>query len=874
MDVLANPLMAGENLTPMIKQYLQIKQEYPDVILLYRIGDFYEMFFEDAQIASKLLDITLTSRNKNDPNPVPLCGVPHHSVEPYIAKLISKGRKVAICDQVEDPRLAQGVVKREVTRVITPGIVLESGSMESRDHNFIASVVPKGFCNGEFFGLAVADVSTGHFSAAQFDSADALAEEILRLAPREILLPVSIPKENEISSKIVKNNFEPLFTNLEDKHFEPSSISNLEGASSLITNSPWSARAASAIWSYIEQTQKSKARHIRRIETSGAARTMGVDESTKRNLEIFATMADGSLKGSLVSVLDRTRTAFGARKLREWLQCPLLDIDAINFRLDAVEFILKANLAAELPEKLSQVYDIERLGARIAMGTATARDLAAIKESFKITPLIIDAIKDKKGKVEMVEELLGALDPLTDVASDIEKTLVDEPPLSIKEGGFIRDGVSKELDQLRDISGGGKDSIAKIEVKERGRTGISSLKVKYNKVFGYYIEITNAHKDKVPADYIRKQTLVNAERYITPELKEYEEKVLSAEERIKALEYGIFIELRERVAGHSERITKTASALAALDVLTSFAVIAGEYRYTRPVVNNSKELHIKDGRHPIIERLNPIERFVPNDTNLDEKENQLIIITGPNMAGKSTVMRQTAIIVLMAQIGSFVPAKEASIGLVDRIFTRIGASDALACGQSTFMVEMNEAAIILNKATPRSLIIIDEIGRGTSTFDGLSIAWAVAEDIHDRVKARTLFATHYHELTELVLTKEGIKNYNIAVKEWNGEVIFLRKLVPGATSRSYGIQVAKLAGLPTGVIERSHEILRNLEAGEFDEVGTPRLASHKTTQLDLFSRAEDPRLSEIAKKLNSIDTSTLTPIEALNILHELKQKVD
>ncbi len=869
--------MASDSMTPMVKQYLRIKDIYNDAILMYRVGDFYEMFFEDAEIASKLLDITLTSRNKNEENPIPLCGVPYHSVEPYIAKLLSLGRKVAICDQVEDPMTAVGVVKREVTRVVTPGIILGGEGIEAGSHNFLAAITADlppptpPYKGGRHFGLAIADVSTGHFSVAEFDTLELLAEEIARLEPKEILLPKRLTNDENLLSKISRPGFEPLFTSLDESRFAPQSIEGLDGAAQIVATLPAAARAAGAIWFYIKDTQKSEPRHIKRIESFLAAKTMRLDDATKRNLELFRQMIDGSPKKTLIDLMDRTSTAMGGRKLKEFMLYPLMDAGQIAKRLDAVEAILQSGLISDLPPHLSKVYDLERIASRIAMGTASARDMVGLKDSINEIPEIKSVIE-----VSGLKSQVSGLDPLTDISARIEKVIVDEPPLSLRDGRIIKNGVSPELDGLRDVSTGGKDSIARIEARERERTGIGSLKVKYNKIFGYYIEITHTHKDKVPPDYIRKQTLVNAERYITPELKDFEDKVLSADDRIRTLEYDIFSKLREEIAGEVERIGKAADVLATIDVLTSFAIAASEYKYTRPVVNDGAEIRIIEGRHPIVERINPIERFVPNDVHLDGEANRLIIITGPNMAGKSTVMRQTALIVLMAQMGSFVPAKEAVIGVVDRIFTRIGASDALSLGQSTFMVEMREAATILNEATPRSLIVIDEIGRGTSTFDGLSIAWAIAEDLHDRVKARTLFATHYHELTELALTKEGIKNFNIAVKEWNGQIIFLRKLVPGGTSRSYGIQVASLAGLPEAVIARSHEVLKNLEAGELDEIGKPRLASHAGTtalnaaQLNLFCK---PPSSEITEKLHTIDTSTLTPIEALNILHELKQKI-
>ncbi|MFH0799967.1 MAG: DNA mismatch repair protein MutS [Pseudomonadota bacterium] len=853
--------------TPMLRQYLRIKAEHPDAILMFRLGDFYEMFFEDAEIASKLLDITLTSRNRNDPNPVPLCGVPYHSVEPYIAKLLESGKKVAICDQVEDPKFAKGVVKREVTRVVTPGVILDGLGVEAGSHNFLAAA----FSHGGSIGMAIADASTGLFQAAQFATLERLIEEMGRVEPREILLPDELRGEGSLEGLLRRLLPAALFTRVADSQFDATTLMRLEGAAELVARSPAAARAASGILAYLDSTQKGASGHIMMVAPYAGERVMRLDESTKRNLELLRTMREGSRHGSLIEALDRSSTAVGARKLKSWLLYPLTHPAEINSRLDAVEAVNgEARLLRDLPSSLKRISDMERITSRASACLAHARDLAGLKESLEA---VADLKKILEGSSGLLALLAGSIDPHAGLSRAIGERLVDDPPLSLKEGGLIRTGFSPELDEMRDIIAHGKDFIAGLEAKERKATGIGSLKIRYNRVFGYYIEVTNAHREKVPESYIRKQTLANAERYITPELKEYEEKILGAEEKGRALEQEIFCELRSQVAAAAGTLLATADAIATLDALTSLALIAAEYDYRRPEVDGGDVIDIRDGRHPIVERANPTERFVPNDVFLGEEKN-LLMITGPNMAGKSTVMRQTALIVLMAQMGSFVPASSARIGAVDRIFTRVGASDALSQGQSTFMVEMSEAATILREATEKSLIVIDEIGRGTSTFDGLSIAWAVAEDLHDRVRARTMFATHYHELTELALTKPRISNMHIAVKEWNGEVIFLRRLLSGATSRSYGLQVARLAGLPEVVIDRAREVLSNLESGELDEVGKPRLASShrkgetakEAAQYHLFTQ---PLQNDVAKKLSEIDTRTMTPLEALNILHEL-----
>lgn len=852
--------------TPMLRQYLRIKAEHPDSILLFRLGDFYEMFYKDAEIASNILDITLTSRNKNDPDPIPLCGVPYHSVEPYVAKLLESGKKVAICDQVEDPKLARGVVRREVTRVLTPGVVADGLGLDAAEDNFLAGISR----HGHVLGLAIADVSTGFFQADQFSNADELLEELARIEPREVVLVEGSDGAPTLDEMRVRFPT-VLFTAVPKEKIEGVRLDDISGGAEMVRDLPAAASAAAVALAYIDDTQKGRPAQIRGIRSGRAGATMRFDGATRLGLELTQTMRGGERKGSLLDALDRTSTAAGARMLKRWVLYPLTDPPEIRERLDAVETMMAdATLPGSLRETLREIYDIERIVSRAASGGANARDMNALRTSVESAGRIKALLSGRPG---LLGKLSDDIDPCAELAREIARKIVDDPPLTVREGGMIRDGVLAELDEIRDSVANGKRIIAGIEEKERAATGISSLKVRYNKVFGYYLEVTNTHRDKVPDHYIRKQTLTNAERFITPELKEHEEKVLGAGERMRALEHGIFVELRGTAVGETARLQRTASAIARIDALVSLARIAAEYDYAKPTVDDGDVIDIEEGRHPIVERANPAERFVPNDVRLDGEETRLVMITGPNMAGKSTVMRQTALIVLMAQMGSFVPAASARIGVVDRIFTRVGASDALAEGQSTFMVEMSEAALILREATERSLIIIDEIGRGTSTFDGLAIAWAVAEDIHDRVRARTMFATHYHELTELALTKHAIKNYNIAVREWNGEVIFLRRLVPGATSHSYGIQVARLAGLPEGVVVRAGEVLTNLEEGEFDEVGRPRIGTahsaaddSKGSQYHLFTRRDE---SAVEKRLKEIDATAITPIEALNILHDL-----
>lgn len=867
-------------ITPMMRQYLEIKADYPDAVLFFRLGDFYEMFLDDAVKASRILDITLTSRNKNsDGADVPLCGIPYHSASPYIAKLIEAGEKVAICEQVEDPKSVKGIVRREVVKVITPGLVVDGSTLVPKDNNYLLSIYHEG--DGRW-GLSYLDLSTGEFRVTELSDRDAAMAEISCVAPREILLPSSF-RDNGKGKELAPVLAGVVVSHIDDwvydqdyclrlltGHFEGVSPSAL-GCDGLVAG----INAVGAVLHYLQETQKGKAAHITSIKAYTNAEHLLLDESTRRNLELSATLSEGKRKGSLLGLMDLTTTAMGGRKLKQWINYPLASIDQIRDRQDAVDALLQDPASrARIAELLQGVYDLERLNGRISLASAGAKDLVALKDSLAQIPAIKELLDPFD--VTLLNHLDEGLHPLPELVVLISRGIIANPPFVLREGGIIADGYNEELDELRAISREGKGFIARLEAQEKTRTGISSLKIRYNKVFGYYIEVTKSNVSAIPADYIRKQTLANAERYITPELKEYEDKVLGAEDRINELEFSLFQDIRKTAASMGTFIARTADNLASLDVLVALAELAHQHNYCRPLLHEGSELSIIEGRHPVIEALNQGERFVPNDTLLDGEDNQIVVITGPNMAGKSTFMRQVALIVLMAHMGSFVPAAEARIGLVDRIFTRVGASDNLARGQSTFMVEMMEAANILRNATPKSLVILDEIGRGTSTFDGVSIAWAVAEFLHDSQEhtAKTLFATHYHELTELSVTRKRIKNFNIVVKEWNEQIIFLRKIVPGGASHSYGIQVARLAGLPREVIERAKEILVNLEKGEFAEEGLPRIARSKkggatvpTNQLSLFQSNEDL----LRQRLRSLDVTTLTPLEALNLLDELKR---
>lgn len=858
----------------MVKQYLEVKEKYPDAILFYRMGDFYEMFFKDAIIASKILDITLTSRDKNKEDSIPLCGIPYHAASSYIQKLVDQGYKVAICEQMEEASKGKGIVRREVIRVITPGMVLEDDYLQPKANNFLMAIS----LGEERFGLAILDASTGDFFATEVNTAQSLLDEVMRTEPKEIIFPETA-KEQAPAKHLMKAFPHALYSPLPPEVFDGERSRERLKAFSLLPpeGKNQALQAVGAILFYVEETQKVQPGHLSRLEFYQVQDYMVLDETTRKNLELFENLATRSRKGSLLEILDETVTSMGGRMLKRWLSSPLMDLDKINERLDKVSELKEKDVSRQrLRENMRQVKDIERLSARISLGIANARDLVGLESSLNLLPEIKSIISPLEH--ESFKRYLQELDELPEIKDLLERAIEDNPPITLKEGGLIKKGFDSTLDRLREISREGKRWIADLETKERMRTGISSLKVRYNKVFGYYIEVTKPNLPSVPSHYMRKQTVSNAERFITQELQEYETQVLNAEEEKETLEYQIFLQVLEKVSAEVPKIQRIAQALAEIDVLSALAEVGERYGYNRPQFNEGDSLAISEGRHPVLERMGLEERFVPNDLALNSEDRQILIITGPNMAGKSTIMRQAALISIMAQIGSFVPAKEANLCLVDRIFTRVGATDDLVRGRSTFMVEMEEVAHILRNITPRSLILLDEIGRGTSTFDGLSIAWAVTEYLHEESpwRPKTLFATHYHELTELALTRPRIKNFHVAVKEWNDRVIFLRKLVEGGTSRSYGIQVARLAGLPPEVIDRAKEVLHNLEQGEFTEGGIPKLAisrKKKSTwdshQRTLFQPPPDP-LREALKK---IDPNQLTPLDALNILSELKARL-
>ena len=805
--------------SPMMQKYLETKEQYKDCILFYRLGDFYEMFFDDAILVSRELELTLTGKDCGQEERAPMCGVPHHAAETYIAKLIAKGYKVAICEQLEDPKTAKGIVERGVIRVVTPGTIVESNMLEERKNNFIMSIYKAGI----YYGISVCDISTGEFYSAGIkddQNFPLLLDEIARYTPSELVINSMMSDSTEEISKI-KERFTTYITNFNDKFFiadekniklrfnivdvNQKEIESLEDKELAINS-------ANALIEYIEQTQKTALDHINKITMYNISKYMSLDINARRNLEITEKMRDKSKKGTLLWVLDKTSTSMGGRLLRRWLNDPLIDVLEINKRLNAVKELKDSiMLRGDIVESLKKVYDIERLAGKMAYGNANARDMVTLKNSLVKLPELKQILSNCNDTY--LKECFENLDELQDVYELIDKAIVDDPPMTIKEGGIIKLGFDEEIDKLKTATTNGKKWIIDIETKEREETGIKNLKVGFNKVFGYYLEVTKSGLSQVPDRYIRKQTLTNAERFITEELKNLENQILGAEERVINLEYNAFTEIREEIAKNIKRLQKTANIVSTIDVLTSFATVAEDMNYCMPKVNGNGIINIKSGRHPVIEKMLGAGEFVENDTYLDEGDNRLSIITGPNMAGKSTYMRQVALITLMAQVGSFVPAEEAEIGVVDKIFTRVGASDDLSMGQSTFMVEMMEVATILKEATKNSLVILDEIGRGTSTYDGLSIAWAVAEFISDKEKcgAKTLFATHYHELIGLEEKLEGVKNYSIAVKEKGEDIIFLRKIVRGGTDESYGIHVARLAGVPKGVTEKANEILRSLE---------------------------------------------------------------
>jgi DNA mismatch repair protein MutS len=887
-----------KDLTPAMRQYVAIKDQHRDAIVFFRMGDFYEMFFEDAKLASRILGIALTSRDKE--RDIPMCGIPYHSSKNYIARLVKEGYKVALCEQVEDPGQAKDIVRRAVTRVITPGIALDEDLLDSKSNNFLAAAS----WNSSGAGFAYMDVTTGEFEITDLPDKSLLLDEITRINPSELLLPgpseegspgaLSRAGDDTLDASQAQGPFGELpvrnvtYLGKYDflyrvalerltRHFN---LASLDGFG--LGGMKEGIRAAGALLYYVKETQKAELSHVRKCTPYYPHKYLVMDHSTRRNLEIMENIRTGERSGTLLGLLDRTKTAMGGRRLRAWLTYPLVEVDPIKNRLEAVEeFLDNKEGRMDIEEALTGVYDLERLIGRVSLNVASPRDLVSLKLSLKKIPSIKGLLKGFSSPV--LKAIGDKLDVVEDSVSLIEASINDLSSATTREGGIIKDGYSEELDELRAIGSGGKDWIARLESSERKRTGINTLKVGYNKVFGYYIEVTKANLPQVPSDYIRKQTLVNAERFITPALKEWEGKILTAEERAQELEVNLFKDVTCEVAKSTERVQKTASLVATLDVLSSFARVSEDRNYVKPAINNGDAIIIEQGRHPVVE-VASADPFVPNDLRLDCKEDQIIVLTGPNMAGKSTYIRQVALICVMAQTGCFVPAEQATIGIVDRIFTRVGSSDDLSRGQSTFMVEMTEAANILNNATSRSLVILDEIGRGTSTFDGLSIAWAVAEYLHDTpsARAKTLFATHYHELTELSLTKQRVKNYNMVVKEWNDKVIFLRKVVPGGTNRSYGIHVARLAGLPEEVVGRAMEILKNLEKGELNEAGMPRLATRassvpgkdspklQSNLPNLLGGERDP----IHDELKKLDTDSITPIEALNILNRIKDMLE
>ena len=866
-----------DKFSPMMQNYLKTKEEYKDCILFYRLGDFYEMFFDDAITASRELELTLTGKDCGQEERAPMCGIPHHAAEVYIARLIAKGYKVAICEQLEDPKTAKGIVKRDVIRVVTPGTVMESNLLEEKKNNYIMSI----YKNGIYFGMSVCDLSTGDFRMTQIRDTNNFAmlmDEISRYAPSEIVVNELMFNSTEEIAKI-KERFE---TYISKSNGFSQNVNEIKERSRIVNEDDQEIEklddyilaitAANGLIAYLIETQKNSLEYLNKILLYNTSKYMSLDINARRNLEITEKLRDKSKKGTLLWVLDKTSTSMGGRLLRRWLNDPLIDECHINRRLESVKELKEdIMLRGDIVDSLKKVYDIERLASKISYGSANGRDLISLKNSTAQLPGIKAVLS--RAKSQMLKDLYTELDELQDIYEIIDKAIVDEPPISVKEGGLIKLGYDEEIDRLKTATTDGKNWVLKLEAEEREKTGIKGLKVGFNKVFGYFIEVTKSNLSQVPDRYIRKQTLANCERYITEDLKRLENEILGAEEKVINLEYNAFVSIRDEIEKNVQRVQKSANIISILDVLASFATVADDMNYVMPIVDNSGVIDIKDGRHPVIEKIIGGSEFVPNDTYLDKGENRLSIITGPNMAGKSTYMRQVALITLMAQCGSFVPASYARIGVVDKIFTRVGASDDLSMGQSTFMVEMMEVATILKEATENSLVILDEIGRGTSTYDGLSIAWAVAEYIADKEKcgAKTLFATHYHELTQLEDKLEGVKNYSIAVKEKGEDIIFLRKIVSGGTDESYGVHVAKLAGVPKVVTTRANEILRSIERKNVLNEKKLEKENKKETagQLDMYNY----KLAEIAHELDKIDLNQLTPIDALNTLLKMKEKM-
>jgi len=859
--------------TPAMKQYKQIKAQYPDAILFFRMGDFYELFYDDARVGSKAMGIALTSRSKGE-GAVPMCGVPYHALDTYLARMIRAGYRVAICEQMEDPATAKGLVRRDISRVVTPGTLTDDALLEDKENNFLAAV----HLDGPRAGLAWVDLSTGGFWVREV-ARDAVLDELTRLHPRECLFAEGAEEAaadlvravRETTGALVAQRSAFVFDRDEAErlltaHFGTGSLDGF-GVADLADG----ISAAGAVIDYLQETQRTGLGHIRRIERVESGRWLYLDEATQRSLELVETLRERRREHSLLWVLDRTQTAMGGRLLRRWINFPLAEAEAIRARLDAVEeLVTRRELREELARHLADTSDVERIVGRIATGRASPRDLLGLGRTLAALPAVKARLAARES--DLLNRIEAGLDLLGDVREIVDAAIADDAPLRLTDGGVIKPAYNEELDRLRDVGSSGARWLAEFQAAEVRRTGIPTLKVGFNKVFGYYIEITNAHRERVPADYVRKQTVKNAERYITPALKEHEVEVLSAEERAKAIEARLFEEVRVRVAAETARLQQTAEALAQVDVLAGLARVASERGYVKPEIVDEPILDVRDGKHPVLEQVLGSE-FVPNDVALGGEHPVISIITGPNMAGKSTYIRQVALQVLMAHLGSWVPARSARVGLVDRIFTRVGAADELARGRSTFMVEMSETANILNNATGRSLVILDEVGRGTSTFDGVALAWAATEHIAQHLKCRTLFATHYHELTELANVLEGVANFNVAVREWQDQVVFLHKIIPGGTDKSYGVHVARLAGVPKEVVDRAREILADLEAAHLDPSGRPKLAAALPTsavrnlQLTLFEGVG----AAIADELRRLDLDTMMPIDALNKLKELKQ---
>ena len=878
----------SNELTPMMKQYMQTKEEYKDCILFYRLGDFYEMFFDDALTASKELEITLTGKNCGLEERAPMCGIPYHAVDSYLNRLVSKGYKVAICEQVEDPKTAKGIVKREVIRVVTPGTNLDTQGLDETKNNYIMCIVYM----ADRYGLSVADVTTGEYLVTELDSQTKLMDELYKFMPSEIVCNEAFYMSG-LDLDDLKNRLHMAIYSLEAWYFDDAlcretlqehfKVASLEGIG--LSDYECGMIASGALLKYLEETQKNSLSHMSRLTRYATGNYMVLDSATRRNLELVETLREKQKRGSLLWVLDKTKTAMGARTLRKYVEQPLIDKESIVKRLDAVaELKDNAICREEIREYLNPVYDLERLVGKITYQSANPRDLIAFQSSLSMLPSVKCILKDMES--DLLKEIYEELDPLEELCDLVGRAIQEEPPLAMKEGGIIKDGYNEEVDRLRKAKSEGKNWLADLETKEREKTGIKNLRIRYNKVFGYYLEVTHSFKDLVPDYYTRKQTLANAERYIIPELKELEDTILGAEDKLCALEYELYCEVRNTIAAELTRIQRTAKAVAKLDVIASLALVAERNNYVRPKINEKGVIDIRDGRHPVVEKMIPNDMFIANDTYLDDKKQRISIITGPNMAGKSTYMRQAALIVLMAQLGSFVPASSANIGLVDRIFTRVGASDDLASGQSTFMVEMNEVANILRNATSKSLLILDEIGRGTSTFDGLSIAWAVVEYISNSklLGAKTLFATHYHELTELEGKISNVNNYCIAVKEKGDDIVFLRKIVKGGADKSYGIQVAKLAGVPDPVINRAKEIVEELVTaditGKVKDIAVQGSETKKKTQKKLdevdltqFSLFDTVKDDDVLNELKELDISHMTPMDAMNKLYQLQNKL-